>query len=180
MNELVRFAMVAFYPRVGELPGLAELGVEEKIARLRRESTWLFWFGVVAAAVFFQVSPIMTLRLPVLAVMLSDEQLDRHAHELATHPAYLVRQLVVLLKLMAGVFWGESPAIRAYLHLPAYGEDPATRRLEPYVAPPVGPPRAPVPALVALGKREEERGRGPGHGEGLTPAGQPLATREVA
>jgi hypothetical protein len=168
VTELVRFAMVAFYPRVGDTPGLAELGVEEKIARLRRESTTLFWTGVVAAAVFFHLSPILTVRRPLPAVLLSEEQLDRHAYALATHPAYPIRQLVVLLKLMAGVFWGESPEIRARVQLPPYGRDPVTRRLEPRVAPPAVPARAPVPALVALGKRELSKGRGMDHVHGLT------------
>ena len=163
MNELVRFALVAFFPRVGDLPGLAELGVDEKIAALRRDSTRLFWTGIVAAAVFFQISPILTVRRPLLAVFLTDDQLDAHAHALATHRVYLLRQIIVLLKLMGGVFWGQSPEIRAFLHLPAYGDDPGTRRTEASVPRPPYPPRAPVPALVALGRREEARGRGRTH-----------------
>ena len=160
MNELVRFAMVAFYPRQGDLPGLAELGVDDKIEALRRESTLLFWFGIVAAAFFFQVTPILTVRRPVPAAWLSEEQLDAHAHALATHPAYLIRQLIVLLKLMGGTFWGSSPEVRTFLHLPPYPADPGTRRTERMVARPPYPPRAPAPQLVALGRREEERGRG--------------------
>ena len=163
MNELVRFAMVAFFPRVGDLPGLANLGVDEKIAALRRESTRLFWTGIVAAAFFFQISPILTVRRPWPAAFLTEDQLDAHAHALATHPVYLIRQIIVLLKLMGGVFWGQSPEIRAFLSLPAYGEDPGTRRIEAKVARPPYPPRAPVPALVTLGRREVAKGRS-GHG----------------
>ena len=55
-------------------------------------------------------------------------ELIAHAHALATHPVYVIRQLIVLLKLMGGVFWGESPEVRAFLHLPAYPADPGTRR----------------------------------------------------
>ncbi len=160
VNDLVRFALVAFFPREGDLPGLAELGVDDKLAALRRESTGLFWFGIVAAAVFFQLSPILTVRRPVPAVLLSEEQLDAHANRLASYPVYLVRQLIVLLKLMAGVFWGESPEIRGFLHLPAYGTDPGTRRITSDRAPLLPGERAPVPALVQLGRRELERGRG--------------------
>lgn len=159
MNELVRFALVAFYPREGDLPGLAELGVDEKIERLRRESTGLFWFGLVAAAVFFQLSPIVTLYRPWPAVFLDEEQLDQHAHRLATFPIYSIRQLLVLLKLVAGMFWGESPEVRAYLALPAYADDPGTRRMEPSVARFVPGARGPEARLVTLGKREEARGR---------------------
>jgi hypothetical protein len=163
VNELVRFALVAFYPRVDDLPGLAELGVDDKIATLRRESTGLFWLGIVAAALFFQLSPILTVRRPWPAVFLTEDQLDEHANRLATTPVYLVRQLIVLLKLTAGIFWGQSPELRAFVHLPAYGEDPGTRRLGASVSPPVPPARAPVEALVQLGRREQERGRGPRH-----------------
>ena len=160
MNEIVRFALVAFFPRVDDLPGLAELGVDEKIAALRRESTLLFWTGIVAAAVFFQLSPILTVHRPWPAVLLSEEQLDAHAQKLATYPVYLIRQLIVLLKLMAGVFWGQSPEVRAFLHLPAYGADPGTRRVEATIARPISSTRAPAESLVQLGRREGARGRG--------------------
>ncbi|MFT3771864.1 MAG: hypothetical protein QM820_41175 [Minicystis sp.] len=159
MNELVRFALVAFYPRVDDLPGLAELGVEQKIEALRRESTPLIWLGVVGAAVLFQLTPILTIGRPWLAVMLDAEELDRHANALATYPAYLIRQTAVLLKLMAGMFWAESPEIRAKFALPAYPPDPGTRRTEPFIARPALPPRTPATSLVQLGRREEARGR---------------------
>lgn len=166
VNELVRFAMVAFFPRVDDLPGLAELGVEEKIAQLRRESTLLFWAGIVAATLLFHVSPVLTVHRPWPAKFLTEEELDTHAYKLATHRVYLIRQLVLLIKLMAGIFWGESPEIRAFLLLPAYPADPGTRRIEAEVLPQVLLPRAPVAKLVQLGRREEARGRGQ-HAEGL-------------
>jgi hypothetical protein len=164
VNELVRFALVAYFPRVDDLPGLADLGIEAHVVALRRDATLLFWTGIVAASVFFQLSPILTVRRPWPAVFLTEEQLDAHAHALATHPVYLLRQIIVLLKLTAGIFWGQSPEIRAYLSLPAYGPDPGTRRTEPHPARPVPGPRAPVPALVQLGVREASRSRG--HGDG--------------
>lgn len=159
MNELVRFALVAFFPRSGDLPGLDELGVDAKIEALRRESTWLFWVGVVGAALFFQIAPVLTILRPWPAVFLTPEELDRHADRLATFPVYLIRQLAVLLKLVGGMFWAESPEIRATVALPPYGESPGTWRTEPRVVPAALGPRAPVPALVQLGLREEARGR---------------------
>lgn len=155
----MRFALLAFYPRVGDLPGLGELEVEEKIERLERESTWLFWLGIVAAAVVFQLTPMLTVRRPWPAYFLEEEQLDRHANGLASHPWYLLRQLIVLLKLVAGLFWGESAAVRAAMALPAYEPDPGTRRTERLVGRFAPPPRAPIAPLVQLGKREVERGR---------------------
>ena len=160
--ELVRFALSAFFPREGELPGLAELDLDAKIVALRRESTVLFWVGIVAASIFFQITPLLTVRRPVPAALLSEEELDEHAHKLATYPLYGVRQLIVLLKLVAGIFWAQSPELRAFLHLPAYPPDPGTRRTEPHVARPIIGERAPVEPLVTLGRREEKRGRGRG------------------
>lgn len=159
VNELVRFALVAFFPREGDLPGLAELGVDDKIVALRRESTTLFWIGIVGAALFFQLTPILTVRRPWPAVFLTPEQLDRHAHGLASHPAYLVRQLVMLIKLTGGLFWGQSDEVRAFLRLPAYPEDPGTRRTEAHPERHVTRARAPADTLVQLGLREEARGR---------------------
>jgi hypothetical protein len=147
---------------VDDLPGLAELGVEEKIEVLRRESTLLFWLGIVGGAVFFQLSPIITVLRPWPAAWLTEEQLDRHAHQLATHPVYLIRQITVLLKLVGGMFWGQSPEIRRFLALPAYGADPGTRRTEPVITRPVMEIRKPIESLVKLGTKEHGRGRGKG------------------
>ncbi len=167
MNELVRFALTAFYPRVDDLPGLAELGVDEKIARLRRETTLLFWTGIALASVVFQVTPLLTLKRPWLATWLSPEELDQHTHALASHPAYLVRQVTFLLKLVGGMFWGQSPEIRAFLRLAPYPDDPGTRRLEAVVAKPILRARAPEPQLVTLGHKERDRGRDKDRGKGL-------------
>lgn len=161
MNDLVRFAMVAFFPRVDDLPGLADLDVDAKIARLRRESTPLLWLGVVAAAVFFQLTPILTVRRPWPAALLTPEELDLHAHRISGHPVYLIRQLIVLLKLTGGLLWGEADEVRAILDLPAYPLDPGTRRTELVVARPVLRARAPVEKLVRLGRREVALGRDP-------------------
>jgi hypothetical protein len=164
VNDLVRFALVAFFPREGDLPGLAELGVDEHVAGLRRDATPLFWIGVVGAALFFQLSPILTVRRPWPAVFLSEEQLDAHAHRLATHPVYLIRQVVMLLKLIGGFFWGQSKEIRATLALPPYGDDPGTRRTEALVGRAAIGGRAPVALLVQIGRRDEAKGRGREHG----------------
>lgn len=160
VNDLVRFALVAYFPREGDLPGLAEMDVDTKIAALRRESTWIFWVGLVGAALFFQVTPLLTLRLPYIAWWLDEEQLDEHAHKLASYPSYLVRQILVLLKLVGGMFWGQSDEVRRALSLPAYPADPGTRRTEAVVPRPALGPREPSEALVLLGRREEARGRG--------------------
>jgi len=167
VNELVRFALTAYYPRVDDLPGLAELGVDAKIQRLRRESTLLFWTGIVAASVAFQLAPLLTLKRPVLASWLSEEDLDTHAHTMATHPGYLVRQVTFLIKLVGGMFWGQSPEIRAFLDLEPYPADPGTRRVEAFVPRQGVLPGGSPEKLMTLGKKERERGRDKDRGKGL-------------
>ena len=124
MEALVCFALVAFFPRLDDLPGLAELGVEAKVAKLHRESPFVFWLGLVAAAIFFQLSPIATIGKPLPAALLAPHELDTHAFRIATTRVYAVRQIIVLLKLIGGVFWGEAPEIRAFISLPPYGPIP--------------------------------------------------------
>lgn len=167
MNELVRLALTAFFPRVDDLPGLAELGVEQKIIDLRRESTWLFWFGIASASFFFEITPLFTVRKLSLASWLSAEDLDKHAYTLATNRIYLVRQLTVLLKLVAGMLWAQSPEIRAFLNLPAYPPDPGTRRMEAFVPRSLPSARAPAPVLIEIGKKERALGRDKDRGKGL-------------
>jgi hypothetical protein len=163
VNDLVRFALVAFFPREGDLPGLAELGVDDHVAALRRDATPLFWVGIVGAAIFFQLSPILTVRRPWPAVWLTEEQLDQHAHEIATHRVYVIRQIVMLLKLAGGFFWAQSNEIRARMALPPYAADPGTRRTEAFIGRPAIQQRSPAPLLAMIGRRDEAKGRGREH-----------------
>ncbi len=160
MSSLVRFALVALFPGDEDVPGLADLSVDEKLVQLRRDATPLFWFGLWGAALLFQLTPILTVKRPWPAVFLTEEQLDDHANQLATHRIYVIRQIVMLLKLVGGLFWGQSPEIRALIALPAYAPDPGTRRTEALVTRTPLALRSPSPPLIQLGKREEERGRG--------------------
>jgi hypothetical protein len=151
--------MVSLFPREEPLPGVEDLDLDAKIAVFRRESAPLLWLGIVAGAVLFQLTPILTVRRPLLASWLSPENLDAHAHKLAGHSLYEVRQLLFLLKMVGGMFWAQSDVVRASVHLPAYGADPGTRRVERQVRLPAFPPYEAAPSLVSLGRRERERGR---------------------
>jgi len=128
MDPLIRFAMCALMPRVDGVPGIADTGVEEFVARFRRESTLPIWLGVFLGAVFFVLLPLFTVGVPLPAPLLSARLLERHAQKMSVFPLYLVRQPIFLLKMLAGMCWGAHPSVRAYLHLPRYGEDPGTWR----------------------------------------------------
>ncbi len=128
MIWLVRHAICALLPSSDHFPGPAELGIDAFLVQLRRESNGLFWFGVVAGGVVFAVSPLITVGLPVPSFFLSAAALDRHASRIASHRFYLVRQSMVLLKMVAGFCWGAHPRVREKLALAPYPPDPGTWR----------------------------------------------------
>jgi hypothetical protein len=66
--------------------------------------------------------------LPVPAFLLSKKKLDRHARKLAVSRFYLVRQLIFLVKMMAGFCWGADPQVRRAFNLAALPPDPGTLR----------------------------------------------------
>jgi hypothetical protein len=125
---LIRSAIEALYPRHGETPGAGELGLREFLARFRREAPLLMWVGLVASAVVFTLTPVLTVGWPLPSFWLPAAVRDRHAHALASHRWYLLRQLVMLLKMAGGMCWGQSAAVRAAHSVAAYPADPGTWR----------------------------------------------------
>ena len=128
MDALIRSAMLAFYPSTDDLPGLDQVDLDGFLARYKREAPALLWSGVIAGAVAYNVSPIYTIGKPLTARMLSPEDLDRHVNAVGSSDNYHLRQLIFLLKMVAGMAWGQSPQARVALGLPAYPEDPGTWR----------------------------------------------------
>ncbi|MDO9015431.1 MAG: hypothetical protein Q8S73_06925 [Deltaproteobacteria bacterium] len=128
INWLARSAMVTFYPRSEQFPGIEDMDLDAYIAQYRRECAPLMWAGFVLGTVFFHLTPLFTVYLPLPAYALSDEDRERHAQRLVSHPIYYVRQPVFLLKMVAGLLWGADPAVRARLGLAPYPADPGTWR----------------------------------------------------
>ncbi len=128
MTWLVRAAIVMLYPRVGDLPGAEDCDLDAFLDRFRRETTLLMWFGVVLGAFVFQLSPIVTVFVPLPASALSKELADRHAERIATTKIYLLRQAVFLVKLVAGLAWGGHATVRERFALPPLAPDPGTWR----------------------------------------------------
>lgn len=128
MLALVRHACVALYPATGALPGIADTDLDEFLLRFRRETTRLMWLGALLGAVVFAATPLVTVGIPLPSFLLSARQLDRHANKIATHPIYLLRQAVMLVKLVAGLCWGAHPRVRAAFGLAPYEPDPGRWR----------------------------------------------------
>ncbi len=128
MIWLIKFAMGAIMPRSEMLPGIADTQLDGFLRKLRAEAEPIFWIGLVAGAVIFTFTPVLTLGWPVPAFCLSQRALDKHADRILAHRFYVVRQGVYLVRLSAGMCWGADPAVRALFALPAYPPDPGTFR----------------------------------------------------
>jgi hypothetical protein len=153
---LLRRALADLYPPVGDLPGVAELDLDEFLLGFRRECPPLMWLGMILGAWAYTLSPIITVGWPLPSIWLPRPLRDRHAFAAATHRWYFYRQLIMVLKVAGGLCWGQHPRIRARHGLAAYGPDPGTWRGS---GPPLERSEAPAPraadasALVDLPSR---------------------------
>lgn len=118
------------YPRTDDLPGADDCGLDAFLERYRSETTPLVWFGVVLGAVVFHLTPVFTVGVPLPAFALSPRLGDKHAHAIASTDRYVPRQAIFLLKLVAGLAWGQGAEVRARLGLRELPPDPDTWRTE--------------------------------------------------
>ncbi len=128
MRWLVRFALVAIMPSGGPLKGIAETGVDPFLKDLFREGGRMMLLGVCLSAVVFQVSPLITIGVPLPAFLLPQRLLNKHAWNITTHRIYLIRSTAFLLKTLAGLCWGQDPEVRAALQVAPLDGDPGTFR----------------------------------------------------
>jgi len=128
MTWLVRAAIVMLYPRVGDWPGAEDCDLDAFLERFRRETTALMWIGVVLGSLVFQLTPIVTIFVPLPASLLSKEMANHHAERVSTTNIYLLRQSVFLVKLVAGMVWGGHPSVRERFALRPLPPDPGTWR----------------------------------------------------
>lgn len=116
------------YPRTDDWPGAEDCELDAFLERFRKESTALMWLGVVLGAIVFHLTPILTVRRPLPAFLLSPELGDRHAHAISSIDVYLIRQSIFLVKLPGGLVWGMHPSVRERFALRALEGDPGTFR----------------------------------------------------
>jgi hypothetical protein len=88
------------------------------------------WIGVVIGSIVFHATPIFTVYWPLPAFLLPAKLADRHASKISGTRVYLVRQLIFLLKIPAGLAWGAHPDVRRSFALPPLAADPGTWRAE--------------------------------------------------
>lgn len=120
--------MCALYPATDALPGIADTGLDAFLERTSREATPLIRLGLWLATWIFTVTPLFTVGWPLPSFLLPTATRERHASKICSHPIYLIRQSVFVLKMMAGLCWGAHPKVREVMNLPAYPADPGTWR----------------------------------------------------
>jgi hypothetical protein len=125
---LIKFAMFTMMPRSNLLPGIVDTDVDGFLRRMRVDAEPVYWLGLVVGAIVFALAPLVTVGVPLPAFWLPRRLLDRHAERLVSHPIYLLRQAVFLVRLSAGMCWGADPGVRARFALAPYGPDPGTFR----------------------------------------------------
>ncbi|MGE0787396.1 MAG: hypothetical protein AB7S26_17115 [Sandaracinaceae bacterium] len=128
LEWFIRHAMRALYPRTEALPGVEDTDDVAFVRRFREDSTTLMWAGLLLATFVFVSTPLLTVFLPVPSFLLPRRLLDRHASRITTIPIYLIRQAVFLLKLQAGLCWGQHAKVRAKMAMAPYPADPDTWR----------------------------------------------------
>jgi len=120
--------MVPLVPRVGELPGLDETDLDGFLGRLHGDAPPTIWWGLVAAALAYQLAPLLTLGLPWPAAGLGPTRGDRHADRAARSRIYPLRQATFLLLTFAGLCWGADAEVRRQLDQAPLEPDPDSWR----------------------------------------------------
>lgn len=120
--------MCDLYPRSEGFPGIEDCDVDQFLDKFADEANPAVYAGVVAGSVAYTLLPALTVKRPVPSFLLSPELRDEHAKRITASDVYLVRQLTFLVKLAAGLCWGQHPDVRAKVNLEPYPVDPGTFR----------------------------------------------------
>ena len=124
----IRASLCSFFPASHGLPGLAEVGVDPCLDRLYADSTATIGWALVAAALGFQLAPILTVGRPLPAAWLRPSTRDRHAERCSKSTIYVLRQAAFLLKTFGGMCWAADADVRRRLGQAPLGTDPDTWR----------------------------------------------------
>jgi hypothetical protein len=125
---LVERAMRDLMPRAHGLPGIADTDVRLFLRNVRREADAFYRVGLWLGALLYQLSPLLTIGVPLPASLLPSSLRERHVQRATTHRFYAYRQAINLVRLNAGMCWGADPAVRERFALAAYPKDPGSFR----------------------------------------------------
>lgn len=127
-HRVVFAVLAATFPATDRLPGLDRERTLSFLSTFTREVPISMRAVLYASVLVFLVTPLVTVRRPVPALLLGRETLDRHADRLSRHRSYFLRQTMKMLKTVGGLVWGSDPDVRRTLGMRAYGQDPGTWR----------------------------------------------------
>ena len=128
MRWLTHKVLLEILPPNGALPGLESVDLKTFLSDFNRDAPLLMRVALFLSVMIFIFSTPITIFVPWPSLWLPKGARERHTIRLANHPIYVVRQTMTMLKMVAGMAWGQDPAIRERLHLKAYDPDPATWR----------------------------------------------------
>ena len=127
MGWLTLQALDAVLPGKQGCPGLAASSTGPAVvAELRREAPFEMRLVLYLAVWLWLLTPIFTVFIPLPAVLLPSKFKHRHTDVITTTSFYLVRQVALVLKQVAGIAWGQAPEVRKAYGLAPYGADPGT------------------------------------------------------
>ncbi len=128
MPSLVHCALQSTFANSPQLPGIDHCDIDGFLHKFHQQAPLLIRAMLWVSALVFWATPLLTIGVPVPASWLSSDRRDLHAHRLAVHRSYLLRQSMLMIKTFGGLCWGADPAVRRVLHLDAYPADPGTWR----------------------------------------------------
>lgn len=128
MIRLIRNVMCDLMPATEELPGLADTDIDGFLRTLKDEAHPILWAGLTSSALLYAGSTSLTIHSPLPSPMLSAAARDEHAMKMSGSSFYLARQSTFLLKMYAGICWGQDPDVRRLMGLEPYPADPGTIR----------------------------------------------------
>jgi len=127
MGWLTLQALDAVLPGNASCPGVAASGRGPTVlAELRRDAPFEMRLILNLAVWLWLLTPIFTVFVPLPAVLLPRRLRDRHTDRLTTTPIYMIRQVALVLKQIAGLAWGQDPEVRKAYGLAPYGDDPGS------------------------------------------------------
>jgi hypothetical protein len=129
MGWLTLKALDAVIPGNEKVPGIAaSTRGPIVVAELRRDAPFEMRMVLNLAVLIWLVSPLFTVFVPLPAVWLPARLRHAHTDRLTSTSFYLVRQISLVLKQVAGMAWGQDPEVRAAYGMKPYPEDPGTWR----------------------------------------------------
>ena len=123
MLQLTAWTLAVVFPSTPQLPGLDAIDSKPFIRQLHSEAPFTIRATLLASVLLFNLTPLLTLGIPLPAFLLSKARVDEHAQRLSGSPVYLLRQIMLMLKTIGGLCWGAAPTVREKLTMAAYAED---------------------------------------------------------